>query len=105
MLTKIMKDERDRMRRDTALLISKVLMMVCVAAGEVLVFRWAGTVAVVAMGLLCSAAIILKSMWRRNPLPAEDSASRQPTPSTVEVKSNYQKSGHWVKKLQGVAAA
>jgi hypothetical protein len=49
MLTKTMKDERDRMRRDTALLISKVLMMVCLAAG-------AGTVAVVMTGLWCSAA-------------------------------------------------
>ncbi len=56
MLTKIMKDERDRMRRDTALLISKVLMMVCLAAGAVLIFRWAGTVAVVVTGLWCSAA-------------------------------------------------
>ena len=105
MLTKIMKDERDRMRKDTALLVSKVLMMVCLAVGAVLVFRWAGTAAVVVAGCLFSAAIIAKSMLHRNPLPAEESASRQQTPPAAEVKSNHQKSGHWVEKLQGVAAA
>jgi hypothetical protein len=59
MLTKIMQDERDRMRRDTALL----------------------------------SGIIATSMFHRNPLPAEDSASRQQTPWAVEVKSTDQKSG------------
>lgn len=105
MLTKIIEDERDRMRKDTALLFSKVLLMVCLAAGAVLIFRWVGTVAVVATGLLCSAAIIAKSMLQRNPLPAGESVGRQQTPWAVEVKSNHQKSGHWVEKLQGVAAA
>ena len=70
MLTK--KDERDRMRRDTALLTGKVLMMVCLAVGAVFVFRWAGTVAVVVGGLLCSAAIIVKSMLHQSPLPADE---------------------------------
>jgi hypothetical protein len=105
MLTKIMKDERDRMRKDTALLISKVLMMVCLAVGAVLIFRSAGTVAVVVTSLLCSAAIVAKSMLQRNPLPAEESASKQKPPWVAEVKSIHQKSGHWVEKLQGVAAA
>ncbi len=49
--------------------------------------------------------LIATSMLHRNPLPAEDSASRQQTPWAVEVKSNHQKSGHWVEKLKGVAAA
>jgi len=61
MLTKILKDEREQMRKDTAL--------------------------------------------QRNPLPAEESPSRQQTPGAVEVKSNHQKSEYWVEKLQGVAAA
>ena len=75
MLKKIMKDERDRMRKDTALLISKVLMMVCLAAGAVLIFRLVGTVAVVVTVLLCSATIIAKPMLQRNPLPARESAT------------------------------
>jgi hypothetical protein len=86
-------------------LISKVLLMVCLAAGAVLIFRWAGTVAVVATGLLCSVAIIAKSVLQRNPLPAGESTSRQQPLWAAEVKSNHQKSGHWVEKLQGVAAA
>lgn len=64
------QEQRDRMRKDTALLIGKVLMMVCLAVGAVGIFRWAGTVAVLVTGLLCSAAILVASRFRQHAVPA-----------------------------------
>jgi hypothetical protein len=64
------QEQRDRMRKDAALLIGKVLMMVCLAAGAVSIFRWAGTVAVLATALLCSVAILVASRFQRHPVPA-----------------------------------
>jgi hypothetical protein len=64
------QEQRDRMRKDTALLVGKVLMMVCLAAGAVGIFRWAGTVAVLATALLCSVAILVASRFQQHPVPA-----------------------------------